>query len=153
MSISNKDERKRESLLVEDESKVSLLQGTIDRSLENNNDENEIQQNAQDDQTSSNQLKTSRRSPFDMKLKQRSKAMKRAQFISSLGWELVKHTGRTIKRSKMNFCLGSCAVLIVVVVVAVLLTTLSNSPLVFLRLAELQVSRFLLFYYFFAIFF
>ena len=58
----------------------------------------------------------------------------------SLVWELLFHTFRSVRRSKMNFCLGTFAVLVVVVVVSVLLTVLSNTPMVFLRLAELQVN-------------
>jgi hypothetical protein len=57
--------------------------------------------------------------------------------------ELVNYfillTWRTIKKSKINFCLGFFACFIVVVIVAVLITVLGNTPVVFLKLAELQV--------------
>lgn len=74
-----------------------------------------------------------------------------------LAHQFVLHTWRQIKRSKLNFCLGFFACLLVVLVVAVLITgtfflprllslktslVLGNTPVVFLRLAELEVCNF-----------
>lgn len=51
----------------------------------------------------------------------------------------LKITWRQITKNKINFGLGFCACLVVVVVICVLLTLLANTPIVFLRLSELQV--------------
>ena len=55
--------------------------------------------------------------------------------------QLVRQTYRNIKRSKVNYCLGFTACFIVVLVVSLMVTVLSKSPLIFLRLAELQQGK------------
>jgi hypothetical protein len=55
-----------------------------------------------------------------------------------LGAQFVKQTWINTKRNKISYGLGVCSVFIVVVVVALLVTVLSKSPLIFLRLAELN---------------
>lgn len=55
-----------------------------------------------------------------------------------LWWQFIKSTASNIKKAKVNYCLGFTACLLVVFVVAVLVTLLSKSPLVFLRLSELN---------------
>ena len=52
--------------------------------------------------------------------------------------EYVRHTLRVVRRSKVNYCLGVCAVFVVVAVVALLISIIASAPVVFLRLAELQ---------------
>jgi len=52
--------------------------------------------------------------------------------------QLITQTWRNIKRSKINYCLGFTACFIVVFVVSLMVTVLSKSPLIFLRLAELS---------------
>jgi hypothetical protein len=52
--------------------------------------------------------------------------------------EFLKQTIKRIAISKINFILGFLACFIVVVIVALLLTIVQKSPVVFLRLAELQ---------------
>jgi len=54
----------------------------------------------------------------------------------------LKITWRQITKNKINFGLGFCACLVVVVVICVLLTLLANTPIVFLRLSELQAGEF-----------
>eukprot|EP01130_Rhizamoeba_saxonica_P014410 TRINITY_DN6293_c0_g1_i1.p1 TRINITY_DN6293_c0_g1~~TRINITY_DN6293_c0_g1_i1.p1 ORF type:complete len:1033 (-),score=164.52 TRINITY_DN6293_c0_g1_i1:42-3140(-) len=52
--------------------------------------------------------------------------------------EFVKQNLSNIRKSKVNYCLGFSACFVVVFVVSLLVTILSRSPLIFLRLAELQ---------------
>jgi hypothetical protein len=52
--------------------------------------------------------------------------------------EFFKHSWRVIKRGKTNYLLGVLAVWIVVAIVALLITIISNAPVIFLRLAELS---------------
>lgn len=51
------------------------------------------------------------------------------------------HTAREIKRRKTNYCLGFCACFLVVLVVALLVSIISNSPIIFLRLSELEAGE------------
>lgn len=51
----------------------------------------------------------------------------------------LKITWRQIRKNKINFGLGFCACLVVVIVICILLTLLANTPIVFLRLSEMQV--------------
>ena len=57
-------------------------------------------------------------------------------------WSIFKayllQTLREVQRRKVNFALGACSCFIVVLVVAFMITLLTNSPVVFLRLAELN---------------
>jgi hypothetical protein len=50
----------------------------------------------------------------------------------------ISQTLRSIKKSKVNYALGFSACLLVVFVVALLVSILSKSPLIFLRLSELN---------------
>jgi len=54
---------------------------------------------------------------------------------------LLKHTWKSVKRSKVNFCIGLSACFLVVVVVAVLVSVLQTTPIVFLRLSELLAGE------------
>ena len=51
-------------------------------------------------------------------------------------WQAVKQNVRDVKRNKLNFCLGFMACFIVVFVVGLMVSILSHTPVVFLRLAE-----------------
>eukprot|EP01119_Soliformovum_irregulare_P020807 TRINITY_DN6797_c0_g1_i1.p1 TRINITY_DN6797_c0_g1~~TRINITY_DN6797_c0_g1_i1.p1 ORF type:complete len:1024 (+),score=319.29 TRINITY_DN6797_c0_g1_i1:58-3129(+) len=64
--------------------------------------------------------------------------LQRWRALQALAWNFVKHTGKQIRRSKLNFCVGFIACMLVVMVTSVLLTVLGTTPVVFLRLAELQ---------------
>eukprot|EP00033_Pygsuia_biforma_P002404 GCRY01002662.1.p1 GENE.GCRY01002662.1~~GCRY01002662.1.p1 ORF type:complete len:716 (-),score=198.86 GCRY01002662.1:316-2358(-) len=48
----------------------------------------------------------------------------------------IQHTGRIIRRAKLNFCLGFMSCFLVVSVVALTMSVLSQTPVVFLALAE-----------------
>jgi hypothetical protein len=52
--------------------------------------------------------------------------------------QFLQQTWKNIRRSKINYCLGFSACFLVVFVVGLLVTILSKSPLIFLRLAELN---------------
>ncbi|KNC50523.1 uncharacterized protein AMSG_00684 [Thecamonas trahens ATCC 50062] len=54
---------------------------------------------------------------------------------------LVGHTCATVCSSKLNYCLGFSACMLVVFVSAVVMSVLSNAPVVFLRLSEAEVGE------------
>ncbi|PRP86887.1 hypothetical protein PROFUN_03635 [Planoprotostelium fungivorum] len=54
----------------------------------------------------------------------------------------LKITWRQIRKNKINFGLGFCACLVVVIVICILLTLLANTPIVFLRLSEMQAGEY-----------
>jgi ABC-type antimicrobial peptide transport system permease subunit len=53
----------------------------------------------------------------------------------------VKLNGRDISARKGTYCLGLSSCMIVVIITAVMLTTMSNLPVLFLRLAEIDVGE------------
>ena len=53
-------------------------------------------------------------------------------------YQYLKLTLRESRRSKITYCLGCLSCFIVVFVVALMVTILSHTPVVFLRLSELQ---------------
>eukprot|EP01125_Pyxidicula_operculata_P017807 TRINITY_DN6288_c0_g1_i1.p1 TRINITY_DN6288_c0_g1~~TRINITY_DN6288_c0_g1_i1.p1 ORF type:complete len:684 (-),score=67.92 TRINITY_DN6288_c0_g1_i1:50-2053(-) len=55
-----------------------------------------------------------------------------------LWFQFIKTTFNNIRKAKINYCLGFFACFIVVFVVSILVTLLSQSPLIFLRLSELD---------------
>eukprot|EP01064_Diplonema_japonicum_P037734 TRINITY_DN893_c0_g1_i1.p1 TRINITY_DN893_c0_g1~~TRINITY_DN893_c0_g1_i1.p1 ORF type:complete len:1078 (+),score=231.55 TRINITY_DN893_c0_g1_i1:88-3321(+) len=50
----------------------------------------------------------------------------------------VDFTWREMRKRKVSYCLGTCSCFLVVFTVALLITTLANMPIVFLRLAEVE---------------
>lgn len=59
-------------------------------------------------------------------------------FNFSLWLHFIHSHAQRIKKSKLNYLLGFFGCFLVVFVVAVMSAILSNAPLIFLRLAELQ---------------
>jgi hypothetical protein len=57
---------------------------------------------------------------------------------SYLYWTFVRQTLQRINQKKISFCLGCGACFIVVLTVSLFVTIIANSPVVFLRLAELS---------------
>eukprot|EP01090_Pellita_catalonica_P007847 TRINITY_DN18448_c0_g1_i1.p2 TRINITY_DN18448_c0_g1~~TRINITY_DN18448_c0_g1_i1.p2 ORF type:complete len:259 (-),score=24.17 TRINITY_DN18448_c0_g1_i1:289-1065(-) len=56
-------------------------------------------------------------------------------------WSYLRQTVKEVRKRKINFCLGCCSCFIVVVVVAFMMSLLTNSPVVFLHLAELNAGE------------
>jgi hypothetical protein len=60
--------------------------------------------------------------------------------LTMLG-ELLKHTWHTVSHAKVNYCLGCSACCVVVLTVALFMTIIGNTPVVMLRLAELEAGE------------
>lgn len=52
--------------------------------------------------------------------------------------QYTKQTIRDMKRNKLNYCLGFLGCFVVVFVVTIMLSVLSHTPVVFLKLSELE---------------
>lgn len=55
--------------------------------------------------------------------------------------QYTKQTIRDMKRNKLNYCLGFLGCFVVVFVVTIMLSVLSHTPVVFLKLSELEAVR------------
>ncbi len=62
-------------------------------------------------------------------------AFNRQRYLSR---EFLSITFKRIKEAKVNYFLGFSACFVVVLIVSLMVTIISNSPVIFLRLAELQ---------------
>lgn len=66
---------------------------------------------------------------------------RRARRETFMLWELAQHTWHNIRASKVTYSLGCAACCVVVLTVALFMTIIGNTPVVMLRLAELEAGE------------